>query len=194
MSPTAEVPESRIIHSARRIDAGGLLEDAWVLSRSGHIVGSGTGDGWRSHTADSPEVIDAAGRTLVPGFIDLHAHGAGGAAYDDGPTAMRRALAAHRAHGTTRAVLSFVASPVPALIERLGEVAALAEQDPGVLGAHLEGPFLADQRRGAHDPAQLIAPDPETVQRLMDAGRGLLRQVTLAPEREGALDAIARFS
>lgn len=186
--------ESRIIHSARRIDAGGILEDAWVLSRDGRVVGSGTGDDWRAHATADTDVWDAAGQTLVPGFIDLHAHGAGGAAYDDGPAAMRQGVAAHREHGTTRAVLSFVASPIPVLVDRLGEVAELAAVDPGVLGAHLEGPFLAEERRGAHDPDLLVAPSPEVVEELIEAGRGFLRQVTLAPERHGALDAIARFS
>ncbi len=66
----------------------------------------------------------------------------------------------------------------------------VAGEDPTVLGAHLEGPFLAATRCGAHDPAYLRAPTLPDVRRLLDAARGTLRQVTLAPELPGALEAI----
>jgi N-acetylglucosamine-6-phosphate deacetylase len=87
-------------------------------------------------------------------------------------------------------VLSLVANPVGALEESLAAIADLAEQDPLVLGAHLEGPFLAPSRKGAHNPDFLVAPSAAVVERLMTAADGALRQVTLAPELPGALDAI----
>jgi N-acetylglucosamine-6-phosphate deacetylase len=63
-----------------------------------------------------------------------------------------------------------------------------------VLGSHLEGPFLAPERRGAHNAAFLLAPDPDAAAALLDAARGTLRQVTIAPELPGALDLIGLFA
>jgi N-acetylglucosamine-6-phosphate deacetylase len=100
----------------------------------------------------------------------------------------------HRAHGTTRSVLSLVANPVGALEASLAAIADLTERDPLVLGSHLEGPFLAPARKGAHNPDFLASPAPATVERLAAAARGTLRQVTLAPELPGALDAVGALA
>jgi len=67
-------------------------------------------------------------------------------------------------------------------------------RDDLVLGAHLEGPFLAPDNRGAHDLQHLRAPSADLIDRILSAGAGVLRQVTIAPELEGALDAIRRFA
>ena len=61
--------------------------------------------------------------------------------------------------------------------------AAETRRDPGILGIHIEGPFLSSKYCGAHDPALLRDPDPDLVKRLLDAADGTLRQVTMAPER-----------
>jgi N-acetylglucosamine-6-phosphate deacetylase len=76
-------------------------------------------------------------------FVDLHCHGGGGFGFDEGAEAVGRALAVHRAHGTTRSVISLVANPVAALEHSVTAIADIAERDPLVLGSHLEGPFLA---------------------------------------------------
>lgn len=180
-----------LLHSAVAIDERGTREDAWLLVEDGIIRATGTG----LRTApDAPARVDLAGARVCPGFLDLHVHGGGGAAFDDGPTAMRAALDLHRAHGTTRSIVSLVTAPLDALLERLAAVADLAEHDPLVLGAHLEGPYLADARRGAHPSRLLRTPEPGEVDALLAAGRGRLRQVTLAPELPGAFDAIERLT
>ncbi|KAJ1683895.1 hypothetical protein LUZ63_020882 [Rhynchospora breviuscula] len=72
-------------------------------------------------------------------------------------------------------------------------VADVAGTDSDVLGSHLEGPFLDPGHRGAHDAALLRAPAADDVQRLLDAGRGTVRQVTLAPELPGGMAAVGRI-
>ncbi|MBO1736757.1 N-acetylglucosamine-6-phosphate deacetylase, partial [Barnesiella sp. GGCC_0306] len=67
-------------------------------------------------------------------------------------------------------------------------------REPRVLGAHLEGPFLDDGVRGAHDPAALRARDEAAVDALLEASAGLLRQVTLAPEHDAGIAALHRFT
>lgn len=181
-----------VLHSARLVDDRLLAEDAWVAFTDGVVSARGTGEDWRSVTA--AEVIDAEGKILTPGLVDIHGHGAGGAAYDDGVEAIRVARAVHLAHGTTRAVLSLVTASIEDLATRVGVIADLAERDATILGSHLEGPFLDAAHKGAHTESLLRAPDAVSIDRLIAAGRGSIRQVTLAPELSGGLDAVARFA
>lgn len=176
-----------LLHSATAVDARGETPDAWILLDGTTIAAVGTG-------ADRPaadESIDLTGCWLAPGFIDLHGHGGGGEDYASGD--LPAALATHRAHGTTRSVVSLVAETVEVLEQQLARVRALAATDPTVLGSHLEGPFLAPSRRGAHAAEMLRTPDAATIDRLLAAADGTLRQVTIAPELPGGLDAVRRF-
>lgn len=192
MSGTATAQQRLVVHSTTAVDATGSLPHAWVAARDGRITGTGQGDGWRAH-AEGGRVVDGEGLVLTPGFVDLHTHGGGGAAHEDGADAIRTAVAAHRRHGTTRTVVSFVSDTVEALAGRLAVVADLVAEDPGVLGSHLEGPFLATSRKGAHSPDRLVDPTPAAVDRLLEAARGTLRQVTMDPDRPGATEAAERF-
>jgi N-acetylglucosamine-6-phosphate deacetylase len=182
-----------LIHSARLVDGGRVLEDAWVRWHDGRVVEVGTGDTWR----DMPEAeavsatgVAGPGAVLSAGFVDIHGHGGGGAAHEDGADGIRSARRAHRAHGTTSAAVSLVAAPLAVLEERVALVADLTASDADILGSHLEGPFLAPARRGAHDPAALAIPEPAAVAALLSAGRGTVRHVTVAPELPHAVAAI----
>jgi N-acetylglucosamine-6-phosphate deacetylase len=180
-----------LIHSATKVDVDGQQDAFWLHAVDGVIRSTGTGDEWRSiPVGDDASVHDAHGGHLTPGFIDLHVHGGGGSSFDDGREAIGRALAVHRAHGTTRTLISLVSNPVDALVASLEGIADLVAEDPLVLGAHLEGPFLSVDKKGAHDPGALIEPSPAVVERLIDASRGTLRQITIAPELPNALEAI----
>lgn len=183
---------STLVHSVRLLGAAGAdpsRTDGWVLFEGDRVAAAGTG----AELPAAREIMDGRGGCLVPGFIDIHGHGGGGASFDDGPEAVRVARAVHRAHGTTRAVLSLITAPIDELTARVAAVADLADADPTILGSHLEGPFLDPGHKGAHDPSLLRAPDAASVDRLLEAGRGSIRQVTLAPELPGAFDAIRRF-
>lgn len=179
-----------LLHNALLTDERGETSDAWLLFDGDTIAAVGTApDG----LPDADERLDMDGARLVPGFVDIHGHGGGGHTYDDGGDELRAAIAAHRARGTTRSVISLVANPLAALRERLGEVAELSAADPLVLGTHLEGPFLAPGKRGAHHIDYLREPDAISVDELIGAARGTLRQITIAPELPGADEAIDRF-
>ncbi|MBN9605983.1 MAG: N-acetylglucosamine-6-phosphate deacetylase [Actinomycetales bacterium] len=182
---------STLFENATLLDADGETPATWLRIDDDAIVARGTGD--PGDAATGAERVDLAGARLTPGFLDLHGHGGGGFGFDDGPEAIRSALATHRAHGTTRSVISLVANPIEKLTAGLRGVRELAAADPLVLGSHLEGPFLAVRRRGAHAEEFLQAPDPETVETLLEAGDGTIRQITLAPELPGALGTIDRF-
>lgn len=178
-----------LLHSATAIDERGVVANAWLLLDGDRIAGAGSGA-----APQADDSIDLAGCTITPGFVDLHGHGGGGHAFDDGGEHLRAGLAAHRVHGTTRSVVSLVSNPLADLRASLESIAALADDDPLVLGAHLEGPFLAPDRRGAHHIDALRTPDALDLDGLLHAADGRLRQITIAPELPGALDAVERLA
>lgn len=165
-----------------RVPAG----PGWAHLRDGRVLDAGAG---RPRVAADHDLPDAV---LVPGFVDLHVHGGGGASAPTGdPDQAMAALAFHRAHGTTTSLASLV-SDTPAALDRA--VAALSGlvTDGELAGLHLEGPWLADARCGAHDPSTLRDPDPSEIARLLR--RGTVAMVTLAPERTGGLDAVRQVA
>ena len=183
---------STLVHDVRLFGSAEVdsdRADAWALFDAGRVTAAGVG----GELPAADERIDGGGGCLVPGFVDIHGHGGGGASFDDGLEAISAGRAVHRAHGTTRAVLSLITAPIDDLAARVAMVADLTESDPTILGSHLEGPFLDPGHKGAHTESLLRAPDAASVDRLLEAGRGTIRQVTLAPERPGAFDAIRRF-
>lgn len=140
-----------------------------------------------------PEAERIAG-WLVPGFVDTHVHGGGGADYatEDPETALR-ARGFHAASGTTTSFASLVTAPLDTLCRQVSMLADLVD-DGHFAGIHLEGPFLAAAQCGAHEPSLLRAPDPVSVGRLITAGRGALSMITVAPELPGALAAISQLT
>ena len=126
-------------------------------------------------------------------LIDAHCHGGGGHAFGDTVEGTLVAAAAHRDSGTHAMVASLVSLPLPDAVRHIGMIRAAMAQDSSLLGIHLEGPFLAPERKGAHAPDALALPTPGVVDQLLAAGGAALRQVTIAPELPGALDAIEQF-
>ncbi len=127
---------------------------------------------------------------VVPGYVDVHSHGGGGASFvTEDPGTVRQVLAAHRRHGVTTMVASLVTGTTPDLLRQIACLAGLVEAGE-LAGIHLEGPWLALKYKGAHPPLLLSDPQPAAVAELLAAGRGTVKMVTIAPERAGALDSI----
>lgn len=169
----------------------------WLRVEGGRIAGLGTGTPPDVAAALSPDAVGTAaevdGGTLAPAFVDLHLHGGGGVSVGD-PGALPRILDTHSAGGTGTAVLSLVSAPLDELERTLAALRPQVAADPRIAGVHLEGPFLAPVRAGAHDVSALVPPTPGAVDRLIAAGEGILRRVTLAPELPGALAAVDTFT
>ena len=175
-------PPSFTVAADHVVTPSGFLTPGWLRVDRGRIEATGEGE--------PPVPATHHARWALPGFIDMHVHGGGGASFTGGgPGDARRAAAFHRAHGTTRIVASLVTAPVDELEGRVAMLAALA--DEGVIdGIHLEGPFLSAARCGAQDPRYLTAPDVAAFERLLAAARGWLKVITIAPELPGALDVV----
>ena len=163
----------------------------WITVEDGLVVAVGTGGAPSREATAGVSIIDFGDAVVVPGFVDMHVHGGGGGAFTSAdPTEVERAVTTHRSHGTTAMCASLVSAQPEPLAEQVARLASFVELGD-LLGIHLEGPWLAPKRLGAHDPSSLRAPDPHEIRRLLDAARGTIRMVTIAPELPGALDAIA---
>ena len=177
----------RIFHSTTVVLPSGPAREAWVVLDGERI--SSVLEGASAADLGGVPVEELGDRLLAPGFVDLHVHGGGGGAFADGADGAAAALAAHRAAGTTTSMASLVTDTIDSLEQQI--CALVPPVRAGDLaGIHLEGPWLAEARCGAHEPELLCDPHREDLERLLAAGEGTVRMVTLAPERDGALEAI----
>ncbi len=135
------------------------------------------------------QVIDVTGHWLVPGFVDIHNHGGGGASFSGTAEQILTAVHTHRLHGTTTLVASTVTDEMDLLVRQAGLLSELAEQGD-IAGIHFEGPFISPCRKGAHSEKLLRDPDPAEVRKLIDAARGKAKMVTLATELPGGIDSV----
>ena len=182
---------SLLLRNAHLVLPGAIVEGGWVCVQDGQITAvSATAGEPEPAVGPETEVRDLGGHYLVPGFVDMHVHGGGGAAFSAGQADQALVAARfHLGHGTTTIVASTVTSELSVLEHHIGELAGLV-QDGVLAGLHLEGPFISKDRCGAHDPDLLRAPAREDLERLLRAGRGSVRMVTLAPELDHGMDAV----
>lgn len=164
-----------------------LLQPGWIELSGDKVAAIGVGTPPRATDRDLGAV------TVVPGFVDTHAHGGGGANFSTALHAeTASAVAFHRRYGTTTLVASLVTADPAELLRQVGELAD--DVRAGLIaGIHVEGPWISTKRCGAHQPSLMRDPDPAEVDRVLDAGGGAIRMITLAPERDGAPAAIERI-
>lgn len=177
--------EERQLACRRVVTADGLLEDVVLAVQDGRISAIVAGDG---------EGAEKLPGWVVPGFVDTHVHGGGGADFaTTDPEEAARARDFHRRHGTTTSFASLVTAELDTIVQQLQTLAPLVVSGE-LAGIHLEGPFLSAAKCGAHDRSLLRAPDPASIDRLLEAGQGMIAMVTIAPELPGALNAIERLT
>lgn len=141
-----------------------------------------------------PAPAGEAGRTILPGLVDLHCHGAVGADFSEASADDARSAARYlHSRGTTTLLASLVTGTPDGLVRNLTVLRTLV--DAGLIaGAHMEGPFLSPRQCGAHDPALLREPDEGLVADLLDAAGGCLASMTLAAELPGVTALVDRLT
>lgn len=182
---------STVLTGARVVQPAGTVEDARLTVADGRITSVAPRDAAPGPRDDGePAGTDLRGHWIVPGFVDIHVHGGGGASFSGGTHEQARTVIdTHRGHGTTTMLASTVTGDLDELARQAGVLAELAE-DGELAGIHFEGPFISPHRCGAHQPALLRDPAPADVRKLVEAGRGQTRMLTLAPELPGGLDSV----
>jgi N-acetylglucosamine-6-phosphate deacetylase len=168
--------------NARVLTSEGFWDDVAVLVDNGVVAAIVDADDARVRDAD---VRDLRGDYLFPGFIDCQVNGGGDVLFNDAPTVetIRRIGAAHRKFGTTGFLPTLISGDADVMRAAIAAVdAAIAERVPGVLGIHLEGPYLAPARKGVHDATKFRVPDAREID-LVSSLRNGKTVLTVAPER-----------
>ncbi|MGW0144717.1 N-acetylglucosamine-6-phosphate deacetylase [Streptomyces sp. NPDC003333] len=174
-------PAPLVLSGARVVLPTGTPEEGQVIVDGSRIAGTAPENAHR---------VDLTGHWIVPGFVDIHNHGGGGASFTSGtPEDVLKGIHTHRLHGTTTLVASTVTGDMDFLARRAGLLGELAEQGD-LAGIHFEGPFISPCRKGAHSEELLRDPDPADVRKLIDAARGHAAMVTLATELPGGIDSV----
>ncbi|PFG40709.1 N-acetylglucosamine 6-phosphate deacetylase [Georgenia soli] len=182
------VVRGRVVTPERVIDDGAVVLDGTTIAWVGPTA--------EAEAAGFPAVAGTPaaepGVLVLPGLVDLHCHGGGGASFPDAtsPEDVLRAVHEHRRHGTTSLVASLVTAAPGTLRDGVRLLADLADAGE-IAGIHLEGPFLSTVRCGAQDPDLIIEPDPALTAELLEVGRGHVVTMTVAPEHPGNRDGVA---
>lgn len=194
--------QTTVIHAGRILTPDEELNDSIIVVEGSRIAAIGHRDEIRV-PADAVDYV-AAEMTVVPGFVDVHIHGAGGHDVMEGNArALDRIAATVARHGTTSLVATTVTAPIEETCHSLEGIARyirnheeLKEPQENtklaaeIVGIHLEGPFISKVRRGVHPPDSIARPSVEVLQKFLDAADGLVKIVTIAPEIPGACELI----
>jgi N-acetylglucosamine-6-phosphate deacetylase len=194
--------QTTVIHAGRILTPEEEITDAIILVEGSRIAAIGHRDEIRI-PPDSADYV-AGEMTVVPGFVDVHIHGAGGHDVMEGNArALDRIAATVARYGTASLVATTVTAPVDETCRSLEGIARYIRsheqpKDPEekgrlaaeFVGIHLEGPFISKARRGVHPPDSIARPSVEVLQKFFDAADGLVKIVTIAPEIPGARELI----
>jgi N-acetylglucosamine-6-phosphate deacetylase len=176
-----------------KIINGKIITPYRIISNHALWVEDGTIVGIEPLEAPFPEAqtIDAAGRYVAPGFIDMHTHGAGGHDFMDGTVeAFLGALEMHARHGTTSLVPTTLTSSMEELRHTLSifsEASNKNTRGAQMLGMHLEGPYFSIKQCGAQDPKFIHDPDPSEYEAILSESKDIIRW-SAAPELKGAME------
>ncbi|WP_434591380.1 N-acetylglucosamine-6-phosphate deacetylase [Streptomyces sp. A5-4] len=172
---------SKVLSGARVVLPTGTVENGRVIVEGDRIVGV---------APDDAPSLDLSGHWIVPGFVDMHVHGGGGASFTSGTADdVLKGVQTHREHGTTTIAASTVTGEMNVLAKQAALLSELVEQGD-LAGIHFEGPFISPCRKGAHSEGLLRDPDPAEVRKLIDAAHGTAKMFTLATELPGGIDSV----
>ena len=178
----------------------GVIRNGYIFAENGIISEIGEGKAEQEQMNEILHYHFTEGQKAIPGFIDLHIHGAGGAdVMDASSKALDIMTSRLPQEGTTAFLATTMTAPAASIERALIYTAEYIENNnhPGeaeILGIHLEGPFLSPKRAGAQNPEDLISPDIELFNKWQDKAKGYIRQVTLAPEEKEGLELVKHLA
>ncbi len=161
-----------------------VLSDGVVVTDGGTITWVGPLTDLPDELAGVEQIEFDADSYIMPGLVDVHCHGGGGASFPDATTLddVRAAAGEHLKHGTTTMIASLVTAAIPVLEEK-GALLADAVDEGIIAGFHYEGPFISKEKCGAQNPKYIVAATPDDARKLVEAGRGNAVTITIAPEQ-----------
>ncbi|MCB2174878.1 MAG: amidohydrolase family protein [Actinomycetales bacterium] len=183
----AESPGPWSLHG-RVVTPDGVVDGYLVVDGERIVEVVPGGPGAARAAVDAADLGLTEPLTILPGLVDLHCHGGGGAGFPDAtePEVAITVATEHLRHGTTSLVASLVTDAPENLLERVAVLAPLAEAGQ-LAGIHVEGPFLSPARCGAQEPSLMTSGDVGLVRELVSAANGQITALTAAPEVQGVL-------
>ena len=172
-----------VLRNARILAGDEFRDDLAVVIEDGRITALVSDAAPQLGSAD--EQVELGGGWLLPGFIDAQVNGGGGVLFNNTPDvdSLRTLAAAHRRFGTTGLLPTLISDDVQVMRRAIDATrAAIAQGVPGVLGIHLEGPYIAPARKGTHDANKFRVPDADEIAMAASLDNGVTL-LTLAPER-----------
>jgi N-acetylglucosamine-6-phosphate deacetylase len=183
-----------LFYNAKLYVPEGPVESGWMLvDEAGKIAELGAHDE-TGPDSEKTESVDCGGNSLLPGLIDVHVHGGGGYNVLDGSFEHLDGMSRfHAAHGTTAFLATTTTTQHENILRVLDSVSSMIGQLNGadLAGIHLEGPFIDAVRRGAQTLEHIQLPSVEKIKAYLEAARGSIRIVSMAPEVEGGMEAAA---
>lgn len=179
-----------LIKNVRIYSHDGVKDNSAILIKDGIITEIYTGTFPEDYT-----ILDGNGKILLPGFIDIHVNGGGGGmSIDASVDSIKKISAAHCKFGTTGLYVTTISvedSILENSVRAIAEVAQMENEGAKILGVHLEGPFLSEGKKGAHQKQYLKKPDVVLFKKLNTAANGYIKILSFAPELEGADELIS---
>ena len=189
MKKTSVIENGMIITPSKTIEKGVVVFEDGKITAVGHKN--------RVKVPKNAKVIDASGKIVAPGFVDIHVHGGKGRDVMDASYEAVKEIAKFLAsHGTTSFVFTTISAPHFDLLRAVKAVKTAMEKGThgaDVLGAHLEGPYINSEKRGAHNANYVRRPSLNEFEEIWAASKHAVKIVTLAPELEGSKVLIQRL-
>ena len=178
------MPKPLLIKNVKIFTPSNLIDNGWLIAENGKITNLGISHPPFPCSSQDYHIIEGNGLWLVPGFIDVHVHGAlGFEAMDGTPEALEAMSVFYAKHGVTGFLPTTWAADLPQLTRVLSVIKLMTQHEiPGasILGCHLEGPFINPSKAGAQNPEAISTPVAESILPLLDLG--IIKLITIAPE------------
>lgn len=181
-----------IIYNGRIICGDTIIPKGYIGIENGVITEIGSGSDRQAKKGESAHRIDAEGNYVSPGFIDLHVHGVGVCdLYKDTVNGLKHMAKILASQGVTSFLPTLITAPLDKIIDTISIIRVHLDI-PGahILGVNLEGPYINPEKKGAHPAKDIRKPDIEELKKIIDAGGGILKIITIAPELPGAFEFI----
>lgn len=155
-----------------------VLKNVAVLTRHGKILDI------TAHVPEGFAIVDAAGKNVAPAFIDIQPNGGYDLYFSKelSEASLQDMYQASIDHGTGYILPTLISSGFETILKGIEAVKSFMQQQPGVLGMHLEGPFINVDKRGAHPAAIIRKPTDEELKQIIDSGKDVIKIITIAPE------------
>jgi len=187
-----------IVFNGKIISGDTIIPRGYIGIENGTIAEIGVGGPTHKSairpSAEGAHWIDAEGDYICPGFIDLHVHGVGICdLYKDTSLGIKKMAKILASQGVTSFLPTLITAPIEKIIESISVISECSNEQYGanILGINMEGPFLNEEKRGAHPLKYIKAPNLPDLKKIIDAAQGKLKMMTIAPELPGAMDLVS---